>query len=566
MSWSWFGWVPKRASSRAASLLFKSVPFVFGGLILAGIITMAVGLGLAFADQGQVYEWSSPLDVVWIGIGTLWISVLYVFWWVLLWQRFTKAGHIFACIVAVLFGILGFVNLVAFAAGQNTAAASVLSLLWIGTGAYAAACSVVWIQTSGSAGKESLVPLDDVDDSPDEGRLGSCSCSCCRSIRCRNCCSGCCTGRNWIIGFGLFTLIFAAVFCIGATVQAVTVAANSNAYPPAGTVYSVTVDGVGLSVHMHCRGGPSATTILFEHGGGSNSLAGEGMAMRLIESGRRVCTYDRLGYGWTPSLYQRPSISVASGGNVTLALLRSAAEPGPFVCVGHSAGATSCLNFAMAANGTEVQVAGVVLLDGYPDLIRAGTLRPGQDQGVAAKVILDQLKGFSVIAGPTGLSSGQLGTVDGQFEPASVQAAYRALYTQTRFWLSQYFDVRADLEDRDRGAVYARLPGAYQDGDGLFHYANNFPFHVVVMPAWTTVNSTCLPGSTEYCCGSYGRDSDICVRNRIDSALYFRQAQLYTTLGTSGRLIVAPEGSTHSYPYTTPYVEWLVRMVSEEFP
>lgn len=47
-------------------------------------------------------------------------------------------------------------------------------------------------------------------------------------------------------------------------------------------------------------------------------------------------------------------------------------EEGPFVCAGHSAGAESCLWFAHERPDVE----GVAMMDGYPDLIRAGATRP----------------------------------------------------------------------------------------------------------------------------------------------------------------------------------------------
>jgi len=256
--------------------------------------------------------------------------------------------------------------------------------------------------------------------------------------------------------------------------------------------------------------------VVFEHGGGASSVAGDGLMSELRMRGVRTCQYDRLGYGWTPSLVQRGGPNPTSG-ELLLNLLEVANEASsPMICVGHSAGAAACLEFAIAiANRTApLRLFGVVMLDGYPDLVRAGSF-PGGRQSI--NVILESLRGFAVMFGPTGLSRGMLGTASPFFTPASSIGPYQALYHQTRFWLAQYYDVLGDT-----GAlICSRLGGsACPDARGVFNFStvDGPPFRslrVLHIPA-AAINQTltCAPNSTEYCCAPVGINSSICATQR----------------------------------------------------
>lgn len=366
----------------------------------------------------------------------------------------------------------------------------------------------------------------------------------------------------------MLLLVFLGVFAFGFTIQACMAAADYAQTPPAGQIYSVNVNGLSVRMHMYCIGASSSNaTFLFEHGGGANSVSGMPLQSSWAAAGRRACVYDRLGYGWTPSMLKRSDLLRPTSGQLLVQLLRQAGERGPFVCIGHSAGAAACVEFALAANSTELSVVGVAMLDGYPDVIRAGSLRPGSSAVIPASTMLQQLQGYAVMVGPTGLSRGQLGAVDpSSFGLPSRVATYKALYSQSRFWLSQYFDVVGDTNSGSGGYLFSRIPGAFRDSQNLFHYANAFPFRVIHIPAFSTVNTTCVPRSSDYCCSPYGINSPICVAKRQDSLVYLAQANLYaSTLGSSGRVIIGPQGSEHSFVYTTPYTSWIASTILQEF-
>ena len=158
--------------------------------------------------------------------------------------------------------------------------------------------------------------------------------------------------RTWMACLGGILLIFFGACVIGVTIQAAWAASDYSTFSPIGTVYTINVRGVELKMHMYCQGGTPAVgkaTMIFEHGGGANCLSLLGLADYFAKS-RRTCTYDRLGYGWSPSLYtQRNQSEFATSGEILLTLLTAAKEPGPYVCVGHSVGAQACLSLAIAA-------------------------------------------------------------------------------------------------------------------------------------------------------------------------------------------------------------------------
>ena len=72
----------------------------------------------------------------------------------------------------------------------------------------------------------------------------------------------------------------------------------------------------------------------------------------------RVCVYDRAGRGWSEAANE-PEDGVQTATDLHT-LLHRAAEQGPFVLAGHSAGGIYALNFARRYPG---EVAGMVLLD-----------------------------------------------------------------------------------------------------------------------------------------------------------------------------------------------------------
>lgn len=119
------------------------------------------------------------------------------------------------------------------------------------------------------------------------------------------------------------------------------------------------VDVGGYQLHLYCTGQRDSLypTVILEGGLGAPALMWA-MVQSGLESQRRVCSYDRAGYGWSdPSPLPRTAQMMTSELHQ---LLHKANEPPPYVLVGHSLG--SVLVRVYAANYPD-DVAGLVLLD-----------------------------------------------------------------------------------------------------------------------------------------------------------------------------------------------------------
>ena len=116
------------------------------------------------------------------------------------------------------------------------------------------------------------------------------------------------------------------------------------------------VDVGGYRLHLNCSGEGSPVVVL-DAGLGDACLVWDTVQEQLAAS-QRVCSYDRAGYGWSdpgpkPRTYQKAAEELHT-------LLRNAGESGPFVLVGHSAGANTVRLYAAVY---PEEVAGLVLIE-----------------------------------------------------------------------------------------------------------------------------------------------------------------------------------------------------------
>jgi pimeloyl-ACP methyl ester carboxylesterase len=388
-------------------------------LMFAGfVVFITFYMKMAKADK-VAYTYSSPASILWMGLACFWLCAMELIWW-LVYKNYPLYAHRLWLIFNATFAVMGFICLVSFASSKSEGDAAAAALLWIAAGIVGALTAAVWIR-----GTQHL---------PGSSLAAEQKASCC--VCCMSCLS---SWRAWLLGFGVIVHLFFCALTFGVTIQAAAAAHDYAIYSPPGTIYTVVVRGVTLRMHLHCRGinGSGRATAVFAHGGGDNCLGMKALADELSQS-RRSCIYDGLGYGFTPSAYPRANQTAwASSGEVLAALLPAAGEAGPFVCVGHSAGAETCLRFAVAAQAGGGAVVGVVGLDGYPDLIRAGSFRPGRHD--ESHFVLFATLLCSVLFGPTGFSRGLVGRPEPSFVPAESAATRAALYAQSRFWVSQYW-------------------------------------------------------------------------------------------------------------------------------
>jgi alpha/beta hydrolase fold len=114
--------------------------------------------------------------------------------------------------------------------------------------------------------------------------------------------------------------------------------------------------GGGINMHIYCTGEGSHTVVL-DAGLGAGSMSWA-RVQEEVSNHTRVCSYDRAGMGWSeegpkPRTYMRIA-------NELYRLLEAAGEHGPYVLVGHSAGAHTVRFFVQ---DHPVDVADIVLID-----------------------------------------------------------------------------------------------------------------------------------------------------------------------------------------------------------
>lgn len=142
------------------------------------------------------------------------------------------------------------------------------------------------------------------------------------------------------------------LMAMGAGYQFVATQQDRQAHPPPGDLVHVE----GSAFHLDCRG-EGAPTVLLEAGSGSTSSQWAWILPRLATT-TRTCAYDRAGMGWSvPRGTERDAQTVARELHT---LLEAAQIPGPYVLVGHSAGALYVWLYTALF---PEEVAGLVLLD-----------------------------------------------------------------------------------------------------------------------------------------------------------------------------------------------------------
>ena len=162
--------------------------------------------------------------------------------------------------------------------------------------------------------------------------------------------------RRAIVASAVIAIV---LFAFGGLVyEAYADAEATREFPPPGML----VDVGGRRLHLICIGNGSPT-VLFEPSGFGNSTSG-GRARERISSNTRVCSYDRIGMGWSdPGPASVTAIDLAND----LAVLQDRAGLGsPMVIVASSIGGLTAEAFARRY---PERVAGLVFLDAANSLL-----------------------------------------------------------------------------------------------------------------------------------------------------------------------------------------------------
>jgi protein-S-isoprenylcysteine O-methyltransferase Ste14/pimeloyl-ACP methyl ester carboxylesterase len=147
----------------------------------------------------------------------------------------------------------------------------------------------------------------------------------------------------------------------GLTYEAYADAQAAREFPPPGTM----VDIGGRRLHLVCigRDDPMEPTVFFEASGWGNALSASKARDRLATR-TRICSYDRLGRGWSDAT---SGVTTIEGSARDLGVLQDRAKlAGPFVLVASSIGG---LTAEMFARKYPERVAGVVFVDAANSLL-----------------------------------------------------------------------------------------------------------------------------------------------------------------------------------------------------
>ncbi len=351
--------------------------------------------------------------------------------------------------------------------------------------------------------------------------------------------------------------------CAGVMVNSIAESYFFRQYPLLGQIFPIDVSdfvpGLTLQMYIYCVGTkvPGNYTVIYQHGGGASGVSLEGLMNDMATTHKtRACVIDRLGYGYTPSFYTRKNDeNFPDSGELVKRLVTIAGETGPFICAGHSAGAGECIRFAIA----DSNVVGVVALDGYADTTRAGAYRPNFPPG-SGPPYPSSLVPFFVFVGPTAFGRGLVGVSGPDFVPKERAVVNSGLYSEARFWMSQYWDLNIDLNSGNAAYLFPRLNGSQNPTTRLISFGRTLNVKAMWIVAQNTVKKICnetFQWST-YCCVTNPSDT-FCQQQEEDSVVYLEQAHLYAdTLGkTNGTVVIADEHSEHDFVSLGQYVPWI---------
>lgn len=155
--------------------------------------------------------------------------------------------------------------------------------------------------------------------------------------------------------------VLVLVALVGLTYEAYADAQAAREFPPPGTM----VDIGGRRLHLVCigRDDPMEPTVMFLSSGWGNALSSSRARERLANR-TRVCSYDRLGHGWSDAA---PGVMTIDGTANDLGVLQDRAKlTAPFVLVASSIGG---LTAEMFARKYPERVAGIVFVDAANSLL-----------------------------------------------------------------------------------------------------------------------------------------------------------------------------------------------------
>lgn len=341
-------------------------------------------------------------------------------------------------------------------------------------------------------------------------------------------------GRAWLAELGWVLLALAAVLALGALWHLVHVARVRAKYPPPGTL----VDVDGHRIHVLAEGEQNGKPAVVWFAGGHAPGYAIHHMHRVFRAETRSILIDRPGTGWSD--VGRFPRTTAREAEEVIAALAGAGERGPFVLVGHSFGGLLAANIARRA---PQRVAALLMVDATPpDTVIYGPPIPvlGELRRGAVLNVLPRLFGIHA---------------DFAARRMRRDPRFQRLISTTE---EQLGDAAAVLRALDCGtesacagaSIYAELSpaGLARVAWDTVVYEGDLGELPVLLVAPGTMGPEEFEGVARMIEASTGRPVD---RTRLHR-FYMRSRERYLTISSRSRRVVAPEGTTHNFPFEVP--------------
>ena len=338
----------------------------------------------------------------------------------------------------------------------------------------------------------------------------------------QRCFLSCCNGLLRVVHVGLLILL-----CAGSIVAAQVI----TGYQAPGKVLSVTLaDGRKTTVHVYCHGPDNATLpVIWVVGSAAHGVVDYyGVQFFLAEGGRRVCTMDCLGFGWSGD-YLKGGANTFAYMNSTIA---ASGERLPLILVGSGGGASPVVEYASTY---PQNVAGVVFMTAFSpgiefdDYARVHGLTDDQKNSYRDNELSGRIQSTGLITGvaiPCGLMPVfvSLASVPKDYYPVERRMEFRAQLWTSRMWLNQVF-----------GLQYIRSHPDNQDPLVTMPLASNIPL----------VHVTCNLNATQVCLPKYQGQvisADKCAEMVASNDFFFgKQVNMTLALKPTARFLFNTE-------------------------
>ncbi|KAJ1983202.1 hypothetical protein H4R33_004842 [Dimargaris cristalligena] len=370
--------------------------------------------------------------------------------------------------------------------------------------------------------------------------------------------------------FFAVSLLFIFIFVFFLVFQGIWLASDRHNYTAPGSLVDVSVNGTGsYAFHVHCVGPTDSDkpTYVISNDEGNPLTTLVALQSSLSNRNRRVCLYDRPGYGWSEPGYvvQTPAYVVHS----LKQALDSVKEKSPYIMLGYGAGGEYAQLFTHIY---PTFVSGVGLIDSYPnkDFLYAYAMNETSsdiyDDVTASNSHYYQSRR---VISPLGWQRPIENDFPG-FQPSDRLTEHISLHSTNNHWQARYFEY-----DGCGCRGYQALQSFRDQNTTTYLRIKDWPLTWPALPKPLPADppSPDLPllvvaanQTIDHLCNASAEDSEgyQCRVTQAQQNVLRRQRDLYVeTLSQNVRSVVCPDGCDHNLVYTS--ADWLSNEIVKWF-